>query len=959
MQAELTRRFTTSTKQMSSFFKAEGREDMADRHVYFILLTLFTCFALFTLAWAVLLQKWFPLTLSIGVAPFLAIGIGRYTNRRLNLQNAIVMVSIVQTFWIATEGQRLGSPLFAWFSLLILMGSLLLTRYVAAETTLVFMGFTSIVAFVRALEPIGMIGTPLHSLTLWLLWIVTVAILVEIIVQQKVQLCRANETLTTQIEARTEELRLTNATFAAREANLCQLLAQLPAPIIISRHSRVLFMNQASLQLIHLPSLDEAQNHSLLDWLPTEKMREEIRQRLQLIEQGVQLPSVELVFKGDRQEPLTLEIYSNAITFDDEPAVLTVLFDITERKRTEQALRDQQHFIERVTKTIPGALYLFDQTEKRPVLLNHRLVEALGYTAEEAQAVDEETWWELFHPEDRALVTTNPWRANSQQEGEVNQLEYRLQTVQGDYRWLRSWETVFTRNAAHAPVQILGIAQDVTEQKQLQQALADSEAKSRSLIKNIPAVILLITDHEGCVEASTFAAALLGYSQEELLHQPLAAFVGEGQPQTIQELAALTKPGSTIRPEITLKSKEGRNIPVVCQAASNILPGLHLFIAFDISKRLGAEEQLRKSEEHFRVLVEQSPAIIYRGEWVGYPLLTYITPNVKQILGYQDQELLQQASTLTQFYHAEDATRFFDAVQTSRPVGYGKFEYRVRRKGGAYRWLLNHWQFLPDSNEYVGYMLDITKRKVVEKALAHSRSKLRKLTTRLNAIHEDERLYLAREVHDVLGQNLAVLKIRLEQLLNDLPESHNPIRVKVEKLTQVVDNTVDHVQRLTARLRPLMLDELGLTPAIESLAYDFADQAAFTIDLDLPDQSPNLERDLAIALYRIVQEALTNVARHAKASHIQVILELTNNEVQLTIQDNGCGFDTNRARSQKSLGIMGMTERVAPWDGALHITSALGQGTTVHVVVPLPKRMNKAAGRQNFVPDNHRQSLMV
>ncbi|MBX3012428.1 MAG: PAS domain-containing protein [Caldilineaceae bacterium] len=356
---------------------------------------------------------------------------------------------------------------------------------------------------------------------------------------------------------------------------------------------------------------------------------------------------------------------------------------------------------------------------------------------------------------------------------------------------------------------------------------------------------------------------------------------------------------------------------------------------------------VRSSEEYFRALVEQSPAIIYRGEWVGYPQLAYITPNVYYTFGYQAQELLAPATTPAPFYATEDISRFFEAMQLSQAVGHGQIEQRLLHKNGSCRWVLNQWQFLPNSNQYVGYLLDVTKRKGMEKAFAHSRSKLRKLTTRLNAIHEEERLYLAREVHDVLGQNLAVLKIRLEQLLYDLPEGHNTFGEKVGKLTQLVDHTVEHVQRLTARLRPLILDELGLTAAIESLVNEFADQATFTVDLDLPDQPPVLDRDLTIALYRIVQEALTNVARHAKASHIQILFQQTADEVQLTIQDDGCGFNKDLMRSTKSLGIIGMTERVAPWNGTLQIQSAPQQGTTVQVSVPYLQQLPSKAALAN------------
>lgn len=748
------------------------------------------------------------------------------------LRLTVAVASIGLFFWLISHGQNLLLPFFSGWGLIILTSALLLYRHAAYTATSIFFGFVSLLVLLQRWSYLWLDATPLQSFTFWLLQLATLGafiLLIESIVQHAVKtrpprlttpeqqnnrvLSETNALLTVQVETRTEELRLANAALAAREANLQQLIANLPAPVIVSGREQILLINEASRQLLGLQTLEAAAGRSLFDWvgvfdwLEGNEQRQQIQQRIQRVEQGEHPPPIELSFKDDNAQPFYLEIHSTPIAFDGKPAALTVLFDITIRRQAEQDLR--------------------------------------------------------------AIVET----------------------------------------------------------------LAASEEKNRSLAMNIPAVIFVVNEAEECIEANAFANTLLGYRQDEFLQQPLAFFIDKSQPKTMKELAILAEAWPGTRPELGLKCKDGRIVPVICRIALNFIPGCHLFVALDISERRATERQLRTSEEHFRVLVERSPAVIYRGEWSREPQLTYITPNIYQILGYTDKVLLQQ-QTITTHLHHDDAAPFKAAMQTSRQSGYGQFEYRIRHNSGSYRWVLDQWQFLPDSDEYVGYIVDITKRKITEKALASSRRRLRKLTRRLNTIHEEERLSLAREVHDVLGQNLAVLRIRLDQLFNDLAQLDSPLGSKVQKLVLVVDNTMAHVQNLSSRLRPLVLDELGLTAAIERLVYDFADQTEFTIDLDLPDQPPSLERDLAIVLYRIVQEALTNITRHAKASHIQIMLLFAGDHVSLTIQDNGCGFDTNLARSPKSLGIIGMAERIAPWDGSLHINSIPGQGTTVHVVVP-------------------------
>jgi PAS domain S-box-containing protein len=734
-----------------------------------------------------------------------------------------VQLYVILIMWLVNDGPVMNSAMYAWYGLPVIMSGLLLSRHTRHGTLVVTVIAISSVALLHIWDFTPIAPTLFQSALLWTLRITTLVslvLLIKMLVQRAVQfrdhllfaheqqinqlLHETNARLTAQVTLQTEELRLANAALAAREADLRQLIANLPAPIIVSHRDRILFVNRAAVQLLGLQSLDEALNRSIFDWVgvvdwpESDVQRDLIQQRIQLAESGKELPALELSFKDDDEQPIHLEIHSAPIHFENKLAVLSVLFDITARKVAEQALRDKQRFIEQMTM-------------------------------------------------------------------------------------------------------------------------------------NIPAVILVVNEAEECVEANVFASTLLGYSYAELLQLPLAQLIVQNQPKTIRELATLAEAWPSAEPELSLKCKDGRSVPVIGRIVLNITAGQHLFVALDISERRAAEEQLRKSEEHFRTLVERSPAIIYRGEWTGNLRLTYITPNVQQLLGYTSQDLLQQSGLPDNAYHPEDVAPLLHAIEISRTSGVGQFEYRIRNKDGVYHWVLDQWGFLPASNECIGYMLDITDRKLMETALVRSRSELRKLATRLSAGYEEERARLAREVHDALGQNLTVLKIRIEYLLRELTAGDCQFTDMVRELNPVVDQTIEHVHQFIGQLRPVILDELGLTPAIEWLVHEFTDQTDLTVDLDLPGQMPDIERTLAISLYRIVQEALTNVVRHAKATHVQITLATTAQQVTLSIQDDGCGFNTNLAKSPKSLGIIGMRERIAPWNGLLRIESNPNQGTTVYV----------------------------
>lgn len=229
--------------------------------------------------------------------------------------------------------------------------------------------------------------------------------------------------------------------------------------------------------------------------------------------------------------------------------------------------------------------------------------------------------------------------------------------------------------------------------------------------------------------------------------------------------------------------------------------------------------------------------------------------------------------------------------------------------------------------------------KVVESELMNEQ--LRELSAHLQHIREEERMHIAREMHDELGQFLTGLKMDIAWLNKKLaPDPSNAAnREKLGEMTKLVDEAVVFVRRLAAELRPSILDDLGLVAALEWHSREF--NRRFNIDVDFMAENPELKTTDAIAtgLFRMYQESLTNVARHAEAQHVTALLKLINNEIHLSVTDDGKGFDTNGKR--KTLGLLGMKERAMMIGGQLEITSEPGKGTTVYITVPLEKKALK------------------
>ncbi len=238
-----------------------------------------------------------------------------------------------------------------------------------------------------------------------------------------------------------------------------------------------------------------------------------------------------------------------------------------------------------------------------------------------------------------------------------------------------------------------------------------------------------------------------------------------------------------------------------------------------------------------------------------------------------------------------------------------------------------------------------------ESAVQTSYAQLRALAARLQSVREEERKDIARELHDELGQVLTALKMDLAALLEGLPKRNKRVRERAEAMMQQIDSTIKTVRRMSSQLRPGMLDDLGLGPSIEWYAQEFQTRTNIAVQVNVPEEF-ELEHGLATALFRIFQETLTNVARHANATRVQAKLEARQDMVILEIQDNGQGFDMEQVRGKRSLGLLGMRERAEMVAGTLTIDSAPGKGTFVVVSVPLNPKHTARPTQDTAIPDS-------
>lgn len=352
-------------------------------------------------------------------------------------------------------------------------------------------------------------------------------------------------------------------------------------------------------------------------------------------------------------------------------------------------------------------------------------------------------------------------------------------------------------------------------------------------------------------------------------------------------------------------------------------------------EKIRAEIALKESEMRFRVLFEQALDGIIIVNEEG----EIIDTNEKActMMGYKKEELINH-TMLNSFFIDEPAIGSFQFKELKK----GKTilaERKLKQKDGSPVNVELSAKLLPDQR-YQVIIRDITRRKNAETALNESNDQLRQLASHLQDVREEERASMAREIHDELGQQLTAIKLELS-IVELKSEGGNPVVLqKIRSMAEMLNKTMKTVREMAAELRPGIIDDLGLVEAINWVGIEFEKRADVKVEFHPPGTAITIADNMAIALFRIYQESLTNIARHANASRVVSGLEKKDDKLVLSITDNGKGFNPASIGNKKTLGILGMKERALMIGGIYEINSKPGCGTTVLVSLPYGKEQD-------------------
>lgn len=365
---------------------------------------------------------------------------------------------------------------------------------------------------------------------------------------------------------------------------------------------------------------------------------------------------------------------------------------------------------------------------------------------------------------------------------------------------------------------------------------------------------------------------------------------------------------------------------------------LTLSIIKDITERKKSEIELRESEYKYKMLFNSANDAVFVTQLSTektYGDFIEVNEIACKRLGYSKEEfLLLSPSAIVSPHCIDEFNKNLDKLLNEGHVIYD-LTHRAKDKKLIPVEISSHLFLLNDKLTVLSIARDITERKLAEEKLKKTSKRIRDLAVHLQSIREEERGLIAREIHDELGQTLTVLKIQISLLANKLRDDQQVLKEKINQIAGLIDDTVENVQRISAKLRPGVLDELGLVAAIEWQVDEFEKLTGLKTSLVISKDEISLDKNKSTAIFRIFQEALTNIARHSQADRVSVSLQTDASKVYLEVKDNGKGISQEQIKDLRSLGILGMKERAYVFGGEVYIEGILGKGTEVKAEIPI------------------------
>ena len=474
---------------------------------------------------------------------------------------------------------------------------------------------------------------------------------------------------------------------------------------------------------------------------------------------------------------------------------------------------------------------------------------------------------------------------------------------------------------------------------------AEQSGKEYLQIFKINTVPLWIYDKETLhfLVVNDAATKFYGYSREEFLSMTIKDIRTEEEVKKLEDDLRVNSSG--FKNVGLWKHKKKNGSIIIIQATTDDITlnkkVCRLVSAHDVTALLNARDEIRKGAKKVvdnEELMQTAEQLANFGSW-EYEMAKgnfKCSDGMYRLYGYLPQCIESTYQLFLNHIHPEDLEYVKKVhVEALHNFASPKFEFRIIDNNGQLKYIRSGLSIVRnDQQEPIllrGFNLDITATQLSVERLKQSHHELQALASHLENIREEERTDIAREIHDELGQQLTAIKFDISWVKSKLQQDAMPLSEKITEAIGMVDETIKSVRKIASKLRPIVLAELGLSEALKWQSKEFEKRTGIPCYFTENFENNDINKCISIAFFRIYQESLTNITRHASATRVDSSLSLDNEYLTLQIKDNGVGFDPEEVKSKKSLGLVGLKERTLSMDAELTLQSIKGKGTTITI----------------------------
>jgi PAS domain S-box-containing protein len=732
---------------------------------------------------------------------------------------------------------------------------------------------------------------------------------------------------------------LTKTELANAEVKFRSLVEESMVGVYIRKEDKIIYANPRFAEISGYTIDEIYKNVETLNEISKDDKEKIIEHRKAYAEKKTS--SLHYEFKGIKKDGTFFhgEVFGTATILNGEDLTIGTLIDITDRKEasekvrlSEEALKVSIERFELVAKATNDAIWDWD-IETDILTGNEIFCKLFGMDPNSSLKFN--SFLDKVHVDDKERLTTNYVKALKNKDTLLTE-EFRFKTSNEKYSIINDRAYILYDKNDKA-YRMLGAMQDITEMKEAENKIIVQKELSESIINSLPGTFYIFNKEGKFYLWNKNFETVAGYGSDEIVHMnPLDYFIDEEKAIAKDVIEKVFSTGyGTL--EILIAAKDGRRIPYYLTGKSIMYENelCVLGVGIDISERKKAENALLSSEKKYRILFNDNPMPM----WIlSLPDRKFMDVNYATFInyGYSKEEFLEMGLS---DLHLEKNWNFDDS-RVNKEIGNKRYEGITdhKKKDGTIIKvnIITHNIIYEGSPAILALANDVSDKFEAEEKLQKSAEAFRELASNLETVRESERTHMAREIHDELGQQLTGLKMDISWINKRVKSDDVAVQQKIQETIQLIDKTVITVRRIATELRPSILDDLGLISAMEWQSDEFEKRSEIKSIFTTNVGHIAVSNEIATGIFRIFQESLTNVSRHSRGTEVLSTFKKEGNMLTLTIVDNGVGFNEDEIAQKRTLGLLGMKERVGLINGTYQIKGKNGNGMGASVIITVP-----------------------